>query len=1374
MTLFCSNHISSEAAKLCKIRLDKPSHRRLIPTHPTSRHTITRMKVLGVHWTINSFARALRRDYIELISRIPRYSKIGLLPRTASGLPYLPPGLSETIDTPTQICTSALSHFYNDFYQLCAHWITRSPDQWTTTFYLKKDLWGYGLRRTFAHSFWVSHNHNRRQRPKPLVAPSIGNTDTPSPRGVVAKSTGAGGNIPHRPGKERRSPEAFARRAAERGIRQKANRAQYKAIFGYTSKGEEGLPRDPSAKPQQLGLQTTHVINSTTKSGKLRLLRTLPPETIINHKDKTRNRLTMATLNVNGLGASTDDFSLVKIPDIINLMMKNKIDILAIQETRRPFSEPHSCKGYSVLLSSANADPRAQDKSADFMYKKANSLFKGKRALTNKITAKTLNKARADKKNLEFAGVGFVISPQWIPYIREYRCVSSREMHLTINTTGALTTLINMYLPQNGLSWELRELWYSRLTQAFTSYPKHYNTIVTGDLNAQIHQRLPSETDCLGTHAFGTYEQAVAKAANTQDNRGLFIEFLRDTKSTPINTHFMKSDKQLITHRRPGAKDWDINYTNFATNDYIVCKDKYKDQFIDCHSNISTAFASDHFPLIAKCKGLFTKKKKPPPGLTKWDLPTTAQIQLFNEEIKNSSPNTIIDWQNAVFTSRDHHFPKKDPNAPPIWMTIATQEILKERQRARDLADWPLEKIINRKLQQAVKDDKLRQRLSRLENHTWQDTTFVWKKRMPQNLRIKDADGLPTSSINRANTLADHLQDKQWASPPLPTDPLITYKDNPLLKIPEINCEDYTIEEFNAAIASSKPKKTPGPDQIPADHWKFLDEDNRHNLLAAINTFANLGTLPDSLKLANVVLIHKKGKLDDPANYRPISLLDSILKIYCIMLRIRIQDGVEHLLHDEQYGFRPKRSTSQPLFTIRRLAEMAEEGQIPSVIAFLDWEKAFDSLNHQALFQILDRMKFPKQIIDQIKAIYSGPLFKVLDPNGNSDAHHQSQGIRQGCTISPYLFNLVMHTLIFDTTKLASRGGISRLSEVINSSFILYADDTAIIGDPSSVNINIHCLQRQAALIGLSLNEKKCEFLAFACEPSITYRNGKPLTKALKAKYLGGIISCKSDPSEDLANRLSIASREFYKCKDIWDHPKLVLPWKLQIYEAKIASTLIYGIDTLTLSPPHLAKLDYLNARCLRRIMSIPAAYISRVSNQTVFNRAARANGKKKYISTGKKIKSRQCLLLGHIIRNESTTDHAKLACINDDGRRVSIFSKRIGRPRSKWLKSVTNRIWKALLDMEFHDLGPIFDETDDEHVITLYGAAYDRIGPFKPLRKPGKIRDLTGKKKRNNTKKESFYKRNRDAKNKANQPRPPSPHTARYLTEKDPPTLRP
>ena len=131
-------------------------------------------------------------------------------------------------------------------------------------------------------------------------------------------------------------------------------------------------------------------------------------------------------MNVNGLGASANDFSLVKIPDVVNLMMKKKIDILAIQETRRPFSEPHTCNGYTILLSSSNAEPRQQDKSADFVYKRASSIYSKVRAVMDRIATKTRNKARNDSKNLEFAGVG-LISPQWKRFIRHYHCFSSRE-----------------------------------------------------------------------------------------------------------------------------------------------------------------------------------------------------------------------------------------------------------------------------------------------------------------------------------------------------------------------------------------------------------------------------------------------------------------------------------------------------------------------------------------------------------------------------------------------------------------------------------------------------------------------------------------------------------------------------------------------------------------------------------------------------------------------------------------------------------------------------------------------------------------------------------------------------------------------------------
>ena len=115
-------------------------------------------------------------------------------------------------------------------------------------------------------------------------------------------------------------------------------------------------------------------------------------------------------------------------------------------------------------------------------------------------------------------------------------------------------------------------------------------------------------------------------------------------------------------------------------------------------------------------------------------------------------------------------------------------------------------------------------------------------------------------------------------------------------------------------------------------------------------------------------------------------------------------------------------------------------------------------------------------------------------------------------------------------------------------------------------------------------------------------------------------------------------------------------------------------MDTLNLSETHFARLDYFNARCMRRILNIPAAYISRFSKVKVFNRAARATHRKRYVFISEtKSETDNSFFLGHIIRNHSDNDHAERSAINADGRRVTVFTTRIGRPRSKWLTPVTD-----------------------------------------------------------------------------------------------------
>ena len=110
-------------------------------------------------------------------------------------------------------------------------------------------------------------------------------------------------------------------------------------------------------------------------------------------------------------------------------------------------------------------------------------------------------------------------------------------------------------------------------------------------------------------------------------------------------------------------------------------------------------------------------------------------------------------------------------------------------------------------------------------------------------------------------------------------------------------------------------------------------------------------------------------------------------------------------------GFRQKRSTAEQLYCIRRLTDFAEQGNNPLYLIFLDWEKAFDKIDHTKMFISLARLGIPETILNNIKALYKNPTFKVVQGIHESQWCQQRTGIRQGCPLSPYLFIVTTHAM---------------------------------------------------------------------------------------------------------------------------------------------------------------------------------------------------------------------------------------------------------------------------------------------------------------------------------------------------------------------------
>ena len=169
------------------------------------------------------------------------------------------------------------------------------------------------------------------------------------------------------------------------------------------------------------------------------------------------------------------------------------------------------------------------------------------------------------------------------------------------------------------------------------------------------------------------------------------------------------------------------------------------------------------------------------------------------------------------------------------------------------------------------------------------------------------------------------------------------------------NTEPITLEELKQIIKKLKRHKTPGPDEIPTEALKEMNDINLETILGIINEWWEQETIPDEAMNARVVFIYKKGDTSLCENYRPISLLNTCYKLIAAALQRRIEAGIDHVLQRTQYGFRKNRSTREALYNIRRVITAGESTKTKTFLLLLDWAKAFDKIDHEGLISALER-----------------------------------------------------------------------------------------------------------------------------------------------------------------------------------------------------------------------------------------------------------------------------------------------------------------------------------------------------------------------------------------------------------------------------------
>ena len=193
------------------------------------------------------------------------------------------------------------------------------------------------------------------------------------------------------------------------------------------------------------------------------------------------------------------------------------------------------------------------------------------------------------------------------------------------------------------------------------------------------------------------------------------------------------------------------------------------------------------------------------------------------------------------------------------------------------------------------------------------------------------------------------------------------------------------------------------------------------------------------------------------------------------ILQARLQQYVSYELPDVQAGFRKGRGTRDQIANIRWITKKAREFQKNIYFCFIDYAKSFDYVDHNKLWKILKEMGIPDHLTYLLRNLYAGQEATVRTGHGTTDWFQIGKGVRQGCLLSPCLFNLYAEYTMRNVGLKEAQAGIKFAGRNINN--LRYADDTTLMAEIEELKSVLMTVKEKSEKVGLKLNIQKTKIM---------------------------------------------------------------------------------------------------------------------------------------------------------------------------------------------------------------------------------------------------------------------------------------------------------
>ena len=319
------------------------------------------------------------------------------------------------------------------------------------------------------------------------------------------------------------------------------------------------------------------------------------------------------------------------------------------------------------------------------------------------------------------------------------------------------------------------------------------------------------------------------------------------------------------------------------------------------------------------------------------------------------------------------------------------------------------------------------------------------------------------------------------------------------------------MDEVVNAIKSMKLNKSPGLDGIPIEIFKHAPRNVLEIIHALFSHLFENGIFPSAWTRGIIVPIHKKGPINEPGNYRPITLLDAFGKIFTFILNSRLSEWCDQNMKipESQAGFRKGYSTVHNLFTLYGLIQRRLlRPKAKCYCIFVDFRQAFDSVSRDLLVKKLIDVGISGKMQTMLTNLNKTVKACIRQGNIISDFFNCATGLKQGCLISPIQFAL----FISELSNFLDRNnayGLQLFPDIAEVKALYYADDIVIMADTiGGLHKHIASLQEFCDSWKMKVNINKTQIMIFrkggriAKNENWSYKN-KPLDIVSTYRYLG-------------------------------------------------------------------------------------------------------------------------------------------------------------------------------------------------------------------------------------------------------------------------------